>query len=113
MMVVLFSFPYNQIRLNLSFISHLEKYGLLFYNSLLMLPVTVLIAYCTGDLTKSYEYPGWSSNPITGKSYLEFTYDKIIQPQRKLQVMNFSIKDMFCSNRYKSLRIKRKSTRRN
>ena len=25
-----------------------------------MLPVTIAIAYTTGDLTKSYEYPGWS-----------------------------------------------------
>ena len=43
-----------------------------------MLPVTVLIAYCTGDLTKSYEYPGWSSDPITGKSYYKTIYDNII-----------------------------------
>ena len=25
-----------------------------------MLPVTIAIAYTTGDLTKSYEYTGWS-----------------------------------------------------
>ena len=38
----------------------LGKYGLLFYNSLLMLPITVLLSYITGDLAKAYEFDGWT-----------------------------------------------------
>ena len=71
-----------------------------------MLPVTVLIAYCTGDLTKSYEYPGWSSDPITGKSYYNAVCDNIIELYKcKFEVIDYSINGMLYSNRYKSLRI--------
>ena len=38
----------------------LGKYGLLFYNSLLMLPITVLLSYITGDLAKAYDFDGWT-----------------------------------------------------
>ena len=37
----------------------LGKYGLLFYNSLLMLPLTILISYVTGDIDSAYNYKGW------------------------------------------------------
>ena len=38
----------------------LGKYGLLFYNSLLMLPLTILLSYATGDIDKAYNYKGWT-----------------------------------------------------
>lgn len=44
------------------------KYGLLFYNSLLMLPLSVLIAYNTGDLSRVYNFEGWRSSVHTDDS---------------------------------------------
>ena len=38
----------------------LGKYGLLFYNSLLMLPFTIMLCYITGDIYKAYEFNGWT-----------------------------------------------------
>ena len=39
------------------------KYGLMYYNALLMLPPTLLVSYQTGDLKRAYDFQGWSENP--------------------------------------------------
>ena len=44
---------------------NLGKNGLLFYNSVLMLPAAVIIAYYTGDLWKAYKYEGWTVTSST------------------------------------------------
>lgn len=41
----------------------LGKYGLLFYNSLLSLPLILVVSYFTGDIQKAIEYEGWG-NPM-------------------------------------------------
>ena len=40
------------------------KYGLMYYNALLMLPPTILVSYQTGDLERAYNYEGWSTTAI-------------------------------------------------
>jgi len=44
--------------------NNIGKYGLMYYNALLMLPPTVLVSYQTGDLERAYNYEGWSTGAI-------------------------------------------------
>ncbi|XKL68122.1 hypothetical protein PGB90_003613 [Kerria lacca] len=39
--------------------SEMNKYGLMFYNSLFMLPIALILIWRTGDLEKSLKYPNW------------------------------------------------------
>lgn len=41
----------------------LGKYGLLFYNCLFSLPLVVILAYMTGDISAAVNYEGWT-NPM-------------------------------------------------
>lgn len=43
----------------------LGKYGLMYYNSLFMLLPASIFAYQTGDLTRVYEFEGWSDHWFT------------------------------------------------
>jgi len=43
----------------------LGKYGLMYYNSLFMLLPATIFAYQTGDLTRVYEFEGWSNHWFT------------------------------------------------
>lgn len=43
--------------------NNIGKYGLMYYNALLMLPPTLLVSYQTGDLKRAYDFQGWSENP--------------------------------------------------
>ncbi|XP_053212936.1 UDP-N-acetylglucosamine/UDP-glucose/GDP-mannose transporter-like [Panonychus citri] len=42
----------------------LGKYGLLFYNSLFMLPPMILISWSTGELALSYQFEHWTNLPF-------------------------------------------------
>jgi len=43
--------------------NNIGKYGLMYYNALLMLPPTALVSYQTGDLQEALEFSGWSESP--------------------------------------------------
>ncbi|XP_047524506.1 UDP-sugar transporter UST74c [Pieris napi] len=40
----------------------LGKYGLMFYNALFMIVPAAIVAWCTGDLRRSLDYPHWSDS---------------------------------------------------
>jgi len=41
------------------------KYGLMYYNALLMLPPTLLVSYQTGDLERAYNFEDWVNPAFT------------------------------------------------
>lgn len=43
--------------------NNIGKYGLMYYNALLMLPPTLVLSYQTGDLEDALNFSGWSESP--------------------------------------------------
>ncbi|XP_076828465.1 solute carrier family 35 member D1b [Brachyhypopomus gauderio] len=48
----------------------LGRYGLLYYNALLMLVPTTALAYCTGDIHKTGDFDGWTDVFFVGQFVL-------------------------------------------
>lgn len=51
----------------------LGRYGLLFYNSLFILPFALAMAYLGGDMAKACAYDNWSSTPFLVLMFLSCT----------------------------------------
>merc|ERR1711892_971480 len=56
----------------------LGKYGLMYYNSLFMLLPASIFAFQTGDLSRVYEFEGWSDNWFTFQFLLSCVFGFIL-----------------------------------
>ena len=75
----------------------LGKYGLLFYNSMLMLPLTILLCYTTGDMDKAYEYKGWTytnTNDDGNVGITDFNTTEAIEHLNDHDDRNFNITNL-------------------